>query len=151
LAAVVSGPPKDTVTLVDTTFGGINWVRSLPGEPSAAPTSASDGTSFWIVNPNAHALERLDPAYGRIVMSIPLPRPGARGGSNASYNGVAAGQGPVWVTGNETAHVLWRVDPPSRHVKAIRLPFAPGQVAVGGDGVWVVDSRGGTVLRVDPQ
>jgi DNA-binding SARP family transcriptional activator len=147
LAAVVAGPPRGTVTLIDATFAGINWVRSLPGAPSAPPASASDGTSFWIANPNAHELEKLEPAYGRILARIPLPR---LDGPRAAYAGVAAADGLVWVTGNDAEHTVWRVDPATRRVTAIRLPFAPGRVAAGAGGAWVVARHRDEVVRVDP-
>lgn len=151
LAAIVDGPPRDTVTLIDATFGGINWVRSLPGAPSSPPTLASDGTSFWIANPNAHELERLDPAYGRIIARIPLPPPPAGRRGSAGYAGVAAGDGLVWVAGNDAKRTLWRVDPATHRITAIPLAFAPGHVSAGAGGVWVVDPHGDEVVRVDPQ
>jgi DNA-binding beta-propeller fold protein YncE len=146
LAAVVAGPPRDTVTLVDATFGGISWVRALPGQPSSPATATSDGTSFWIANPNAHELERLDPAYGRITARVPLPRP-ARG--SARYSGVAAADGTVWVAGDHTRPTLWRIDLATRRVTEVALPFDPGRIAAGVGAAWIVDPNGDRVVRVD--
>jgi serine/threonine-protein kinase len=148
LAAVVAAPPRDTVTLIDATFGGINWVRALPGPPSSPAASSSDGTSFWVANPNAQELERLDPAYGRFISRVSLPRP-ARG--KASYSGVAAGGGLVWVASDDSRRMLWRVDPATRRITEIRLPFAPGRVAAGSGAAWVVDPNGDKVVRVDAE
>jgi DNA-binding beta-propeller fold protein YncE/tRNA A-37 threonylcarbamoyl transferase component Bud32 len=150
LAAVVAGPPKDTVTIIDAAYGGISGVVALPGAPSASATVAGYGRDVWIANPNAHELERLEPPYTGIAGTIPLPDRPTKQRRTAGYAGIAAGEGALWVAGDDAERVLWRVDPATRRVTAIRLPFAPRAVAAGYGGVWVVDQRG-AVVRVDPK
>ena len=149
LAAVVAGPPKDTVTIIDAGYGGISGVVVLPGAPSAPATVAGYGRDVWIANPNVPELERIEPPYTGIAGTIPLPHRPTTERRTAAYAGIAAGEGALWVAGNVAEHVLWRIDPATRRVTAIRLPFAPRAVAAGYGGVWVVDQRG-AVVRVDP-
>lgn len=61
LAAVVAGPPKDTVTIIDSAYGEISGVVALPRAPSAAATVAGYGRDIWIANPSTRELERLEP------------------------------------------------------------------------------------------
>ncbi len=150
LAAVVSGPPSVKVTVIDTAYGGVTAVVPLPGAPSSPPAVASDGTSFWIANPNAHELERIGSPYTSVVEAIPLPIPAGKA-RKTGYAGIAVGERSVWVAGDDNDHTLWRVDPVRRRVVAtIRLPFAPQAVAAGRGGVWVADRRGNEVVRFDP-
>jgi YVTN family beta-propeller protein len=141
LAAVVTSPPRDTVSFVDAQFGGISGVVSLPGRPLWAASATAFGPVVWIANPNAHELERIEPPYTHLVRTTPLP-------GGARRLAVAAGEGAVWVVGGQT---LWRVNPRTgRLVATIRLDFAPADVAAGAGGVWLADGRAGTVVRVDP-
>src|SRR5439155_11991239 len=110
--------------------------------------AAALGGTFWIANPNAHELERINSPYTGIGRSIPLPKPSSRTG-RARYAAVAAGEGALWVAGGDHDRTLWRVDPTSQKVVAsIRLPFPPRDVAAGDGGVWVVDGLQG-VVRID--
>jgi YVTN family beta-propeller protein len=149
LAAVVSGPPSMKVTVIDTAYGGVTAVVPLPGAPSSPPAVASDGTSFWIANPNAHELERIGRPYTGVVEAIPLPTPAGKL-RKTGYAGVAVGEQAVWVAGDNSDRTLWRIDPMRRRVVAtIRLPFAPEAVAAGKGAVWVADRRGDEVVRFD--
>jgi DNA-binding beta-propeller fold protein YncE len=147
LATVVSGPPKNTVTIIDGAYGDISGVVRLPGRSRAAAVVTSYGRDVWVANPSAGELDRVGPPYTGIAERIPLPRPHGRRG----YVGVAAGAGGVWIAGNDADRTLLRFDPATRAIVTIRLPFAPRAVAVGYGGVWVVDGRGGAVVRVDPK
>jgi class 3 adenylate cyclase/DNA-binding beta-propeller fold protein YncE len=150
LATVVRGPPKNSVTVIDAGTGTTSAPFALPGAPSASATVATYGSDVWIANPNAHELERVASPYTGIAESIPLPplETGTRGA--AGYAGIAAGEGALWVAGNDADHTLWRIDPATRHVTTIPLSFAPRAVAAGYGGVWLVDRRGDAVVRVDP-
>jgi YVTN family beta-propeller protein len=69
---------------------------------------------------------------------------------HAAPNGVAAGEGAVWVTntGNDTVS---RVDPVlDRAVGTIQVGSGPTAVAVGGGAVWVVNSLDGTLSWINP-
>jgi DNA-binding beta-propeller fold protein YncE len=152
LAAVVSGPPSNSVTVIDASYGEISGVVRLPGAPSAASSATSFGADVWVANPNAHELDRLVAPYTGIAARIALPAgPRARQGAR-KYNGVAVGAGSVWVVGDTRDPTLWRVDPTTQRVIAtIPLPFAPRDVAAGSRGIWLVNRRDDAVVRVDPR
>jgi Protein kinase domain len=143
LAAVVTGPPRAAVTMVDAQFGKVSNVVRLAGPPVATASAIAYGRDIWVANPNVHALQRLDPPYTHVAATIPLePRSGP-------FAGVAAGNGAVWVAGGRT---LWRIDPSAGTVAVtISLDFAPHAVAAGGDGVWLLDRRAGSLVRINPR
>jgi YVTN family beta-propeller protein len=151
LAAVVSGPPSNSVTVIDAAFGEISGVVPLPGAPSVAPIATSFGADVWVANPNAHELDRLAAPYTGVAARIALPAgPRARNGPRR-YEGIAVGAGSVWVVGDARDPTLWRVDPKTQRVVTIALPFLSHDVAVRSDSVWLVNRRAGTVARIDPK
>jgi streptogramin lyase len=96
----------------------------------------------WVANPGAHELDRLSPPYTSISSRIRL-------GRRTHLRGIAAGNGALWVADDSPAPRLWRVDPAAGDAVAIDLPFPPTAVAAGSDAVWLVDSGGGALFRVD--
>lgn len=148
LAVAVRGKAKSSVTVIDATYGGISDVIALPGAPSVSASVATYGQDVWVANPSSHELERIGSPYTGIAERIPLPAPKSTG--TEGYAGVAAGAGAVWVAGNDAQRRVWRVDPSTRRVTPIDLPFAPRAIAAGLGGVWVVDRKGGAVVRLDP-
>ena len=150
LLAVVVGPPANTATVLDAQFAGTTAVIRLPGVGSASAVAAALGGTFWIANPNAHELDRIDTPYTGIGGSIRLPKRSSVSTGRAGYAAVAAGEGALWVAGGDNGRTLWRVDLTKQKVVAsIRLPFAPRDVAAGDGGVWVVDGRQ-SLVRIDP-
>jgi DNA-binding beta-propeller fold protein YncE/tRNA A-37 threonylcarbamoyl transferase component Bud32 len=147
LATVVGGPPKNTVTIIDGATGTVSGAVALPGRPREAAVVTSYGRDVWVANPSAGELDRVGPPYTGVAERIPLPRLRGRTG----YAGVAAGEGAVWIAGNDVDRTLLRFDPATRAVASIRLPFAPRAIAVGYGGVWLVDGAGTAVVRVDPK
>jgi YVTN family beta-propeller protein len=141
LAAVVTRPPRDGVTMIDAQFGQISNVVSLPGQAREAASVTAYGPIVWIADPYTHALERLEPPYTHVAGADVLP-----GGDD--FAAVTAGQGAIWVVGGRT---LWRVNAKTgRLVATIPLDFVAADVAAAAGGVWVVDERGGAVVRFDP-
>ncbi len=72
---------------------------------------------------------------------------------------VAVGAGAVWVAVNDFSegepetHSLLRIDPETNEIVATISVNSAGNVAVGSDAVWTIDSAEGpqdTVLRIDP-
>jgi YVTN family beta-propeller protein len=150
LATVVRGPPKNSVTVIDAGTSTASAPFALPGAPSASAKVATYGGDVWIANPNAHELERVGSPYTGIAESISLPVFATSKRGPLGYAGIAAGEGALWVAGNDVDRTLWRVDPATRKVTAVALPFPPRSVAVGYNGVWLVDRRNNSVVRVDP-
>ena len=150
LAMLLWGPPKNTVTVIDSGSGTASTPFALPGSPAASASIAVYGVDVWIANPNVHSLERVSSPYTGVArQSIPLP-PLSTIKQGFGYSGLAAGEGALWVAGNDVDRTLWRVDPISDRVTAISLPFAPSAIAVGSGGVWLVDQRDNSVVRLDP-
>jgi YVTN family beta-propeller protein len=137
LAAVVSGPPEQ-VTMVDAQFGQISGVVEVPRARVPA-TAVAFGRDVWVANPSGRRLDLLAPPYTAISASVAL---------SGAPRLVAAGEGAVWAVGGRT---LWRVDPRAlRGAARINLPFAPGAIDAGSDGVWLADRGADAVVRVDP-
>jgi class 3 adenylate cyclase len=151
LATVVRGPPQHSVTVIDAGTGTPSAPFALPGAPSASATVTTYGNDIWIANPGKHELEQIRSPYTGIARTISLPPLTTRAHRTAGYSGIAAGEGALWVVGNEFNRTLWRVDPATRRVTTIPLSFAPRAVAAGYGGVWIVDRRGNAIVRVDPK
>ena len=150
LATVLRGPPNNTVTVIDSGSGTASTPFALPGSPTASASIAVYGVDVWIANPNLHSLERIGSPYTGVArQSIPLP-PLSAVKQGLGYSGLAAGEGALWVVGNDVNRTLWRVDPTSGRVTAIPLPFAPSAIAAGSGGVWLVDQSDNSVVRLDP-
>src|SRR5205085_1837740 len=96
---------------------------ALPGVPSAPAAVDFYGGIIWIANPNVHQLERVEPPYTGIAhtLSVNLPVRGTQTGAASAYAGIAAGEGAVWVAGNESNHTLWRIDAATGKVSVVRL------------------------------
>jgi class 3 adenylate cyclase/DNA-binding beta-propeller fold protein YncE len=147
LATVLRG---NGVTVIDSNTGTAQTPFALPGSPAASASIAVYGVDVWIANPNVHSLERVGSPYTGVArQSISLP-PLSTVRQGLGYSGLAAGEGALWVAGNDVDRTLWRVDPTSRHVTPIPLPFAPSAIAAGSGGVWLVDQRDNSVVRLDP-
>jgi serine/threonine protein kinase len=97
-----------------------------PGRPSAKPT----------LTPKADSLQRIDPRTNKLVATIRV---------GAGANGVATGDGAVFVASTDTQTVS-RVDPKSNAiVKTISASGAPRSIALGrtpdGPVLWVVSNN----------
>ena len=68
------------------------------------------------------------------------------------FDGLAVGDGAVWLAGDARERAVWRLDPKTHRVAArIHLPFIPKAIAAGGGAVWVTSLLGDTVSRIDPR
>ena len=148
--AVRQTAPKNTVTVIDASYGGISDVVALPGPASAPARVTVYGQDIWIANPNRHELDRIESPYTGVADAITLPSLARSGQGDGGYAGVAAGEGALWVAGNDANRTLWRVDPATRRVTPVKLPFAPRALVAGYGSVWVVDREAGAVVRLDP-
>ena len=84
---------------------------------------------------------RIDPVTGTAGRPISV---------EAGADGVAAGDGGVWVIGRSTG-VLSRIDPVARTVVGTTsVGNEPAAAAVGPDAVWVANGADGTVSKIDP-
>jgi DNA-binding beta-propeller fold protein YncE len=90
---------------------------------------------------------------GKVVSTAPIPDPTPPDELHArlGFTGIAADAHSVWAAGDALDRRVFRIDPrTSKIVAAIDLPFAPGGIAVGEDGVWVTGPDRDVVARIDP-
>jgi streptogramin lyase len=126
---------------------------SLPPAETIEPTAAipvdqpvgmaSDGTSVWLFTA-AGKLVRIDPVTNTIGASVDLPRP-----TNA-YQGLSGDAAGLWLT-DWDADVLSRFDPQTlRFVGDTAVDSKSKGVLAVPSGLWIANTRGGTVTRIDP-
>ena len=72
-------------------------------------------------------------------------------GSGGLYGGIAVGESAVWVIGNLTQPLLFRIDPASGEFERRSLPFAPKRVGAGEGAVWITDALGDLLWRLPSQ
>jgi len=100
-------------------------------------------------------LVRIDPATrrGEIFASFPASDPAEAAAGPDWQPGpaaIAAGAGAVWLALPDRSQVL-RVDPASRELLAVELPFGPAEIAAGPDGIFAVSPAGdGRLAAVSP-
>jgi streptogramin lyase len=116
--------------------------ESPPGgcsfEGCAVQILAVGEEAVWFLN-NTGTVTRLDPVTGE---DQKLVVPGA--------DGVAVGDGYVWVLDNEGSQVL-QIDPDTlRELERFVVGEDPRALTVGAGAVWVVNRGDATVSRIDP-
>ena len=128
-------------------------VRDHPGDDDFAPHTpsalvAADG-GLW-ANRGRGEVVRV-PAHGGARSTLRL-------GPRHSADGLAAGEGAIWLTSSADDRLL-RIEPRSRRISAV-IPIAsrpgvrlagPYGVAVADGAVWVTNALSDTVSRVDPR
>jgi Protein kinase domain len=96
--------------------------------------------SVWATNLQ-NQLVQIEPATGKVLKTLTL---------STSTDGVAAGEGGIWVL-DKLAGALVHVDPASGDVvKEIPLGGDLLRVAAGGGSVWVLDGGAGVLTPIDP-
>ncbi|HJP65635.1 MAG TPA: hypothetical protein VKA30_04945, partial [Actinomycetota bacterium] len=108
---------------------------------SGTPVAVGEG-SAWVVDHARLSLLRIDPRTNRVIARISL---------SAVPDGVAVGDGLVWVRHNGVVASVTRVDPgTNRAAGTIQLPAGADGMAVGGGSVWVTDTTNDTLIKLDP-
>ena len=120
----------------------------------AGELAAGEG-ALWVADRGDGSLVRVDPATGRVVARVLLPRT-----TEQALHQVAVGDGAVWVTSagarRGTANLLWRVDPVSNQVTGTLdlgptgAGGIPNSVAAGNGAVWVGGITKGSIVRLEP-
>jgi YVTN family beta-propeller protein len=109
--------------------------------------------SVWVTDDGAGQLVRVDPRTNRVV---------ARIAAGQSPQGVAVGEGGVWVASSQRGNsntwsrgIVWRIDPHTNEVAAtIEVPSILVDVAVGEGAIWASNGnhgRYGAVWRIEPR
>jgi YVTN family beta-propeller protein len=107
--------------------------------------------AVWVTNTEDNTVARIDPATNQVVATIAVGEPGPVAPGAFTSDGVAAGEGSVWVaTDSQGQQYVVRIDPATNEVVA-RIPIDRDVyvLAVAGGAVW---ARGypNDVLRIDP-
>jgi streptogramin lyase len=121
---------------------------AIPVTPQATisitgPVSmASDGTTVWLFT-STGTLDRIDPTKNTVAASVQLPR------ASDQLQTVAGNASGLWVT-DWDANLLLRLDPQTlRMIAEIDVGPQPKGILLAGSSVWIANTHGGTVDRVD--
>jgi tRNA A-37 threonylcarbamoyl transferase component Bud32 len=90
----------------------------------------------------------------RVGATVPIPYPRRLSAVNFRENldGLATGDGAIWVIGDASDRRLWRIDPRThRVVAAFPLGFPPAKIVAGQGGLWITDQLRDRVVEFDPQ
>jgi serine/threonine-protein kinase len=142
------------VTTLDAATGTVGLSGTLAGPNVQSLVIGAGPNRIWFGDPGARIVSAVDANLGIGAtpeqVSIPPDRTSFVS-SFAAFDGLAVGNGDIWVAGDAFGRSVWRVDPTSRRVvHTIRLPFVPGGIAAGEGAVWVTSLLGDTVSRIDP-
>jgi serine/threonine-protein kinase len=121
--------------------GGSGVTASSPIAIGAPPLRVTaDAHGAWVTSERDGTLTWLEPATGGKIWTRTLQR---------GVSGVAIGSRWLWIT-DPRRHELLRVDWQTGRVRqTIRVPGAPGAIALGGNRVWVADEDGGGISVVN--
>jgi YVTN family beta-propeller protein len=153
-SAVIADGSAHKVTAFDGGTGALSYPAPLRG-PSNGTLQIAGGTSgIWFADPAAGIVGKVDDFLptGTPSAEVPVPSDGPSFLSTyQSFDGLAVGEGALWVAGDSVGRTVWRIDPSSGRVAAtIRLRFVPGKIAAGEGAVWVTAMLDDTVWRIDP-
>jgi streptogramin lyase len=102
--------------------------------------------AVWVSNSELHSVQRIDPKTNEAVAKVDLP--------GEPCSGLTYGFGSVWSPICDGQKGLARIDAATNRVTAI-LSIVPaddeGSIAASEDSVWLVTSKDGLLLRIDPK
>jgi outer membrane protein assembly factor BamB/predicted Ser/Thr protein kinase len=90
----------------------------------------------------------------RVEATIPIPYPKRLSAATfrEALDGMASGDGAIWVAGDAADQRLWRIAPETHTIVAtFPLGFPPGKIAAGPGGLWITDQLHDRVVEVDPR
>ena len=111
-----------------------------PGSGSPEAIAVSDD-AVWVGDDLAPAMWKIDPTNDTVVAN-----PGLRGVPSAI---AVAPDGRVWVVSYDE-NLVTVMDPSSLQPTTFEVGRGPIGIAIGWDGIWVVESLGGTVSSIGP-
>ena len=112
--------------------------------PVAAPIAlASDGTTIWLFTADNHLL-RIDPQTNAVAASVQLDL------ASDSFQALAGDRTALWMTDWNKSQVV-RFDPRTlRSITSIDTAGPSKGLLLSGGTLWVANTRGGSVERIDP-
>jgi YVTN family beta-propeller protein len=153
-SAVIADGSAHKVTAFDSATGALSYPAPLTGRSNGTLQIAGGASGIWFADPAARIVGKVDDflTTGTPIEQVSVPPDRTSFLSTyQSFDGLAVGEGAVWVAGDSFGRTVWRIDPSSRRVAAtIPLPFVPGRIAAGEGAVWVTAMLDDTVSRIDP-
>jgi streptogramin lyase/predicted Ser/Thr protein kinase len=135
----VSDPPRGEVLRIDPHRRKVTDTIPVGGRPG--PIAFGDGR-VWVADEAGAGVSAIDAKGGEVDRRGLAP--------HAAPLRLAVGAGGLWASSASTGNVR-RIDLSSGHIDApIPVGRGPAGVTVAHGLVWVANSRGGTVTRVDP-
>jgi streptogramin lyase len=135
----VSDPPRGEILRVDPQSGAVAKRIDVGGSPGPI---AFGGGDVWVADEDGAGISAVDARSGRVERRGMAPQ--------AAPLRLAVGAGGLWVSSASSGNVR-RIDLSSLHVDpSIPVGRGPAGVTVAHGLVWVANSRGNTVTKVDP-
>jgi streptogramin lyase len=135
----VSDPPRGEILRVDPRSGAVVKRIDVGGSPGPV---AFGGGDVWVADENGAGVSAVDAGSGRVERRGLAPQ--------AAPLRLAVGAGGLWVSSASSGNVR-RIDLSSLHIDpSIPVGRGPAGVTVAHGLVWVANSRGDTVTKVDP-
>jgi virginiamycin B lyase len=137
----VASEPRNQVVFLDARANRFGVVAAVSKPCSGL---AAGFGAIWAPSCGDRALQRIDPATGKTVASVPVAPADSEGG-------IATGAGSVWML-TDAKGVLSRIDPRTNKVSAqISVPDGSFACTFADGAVWVSCTRHNLLSRVDPQ
>jgi YVTN family beta-propeller protein len=157
--AILADAPEHKIVSLDEATGAVEFVTPLGGYFWSDLQVAAGQEGVWFADPlsggSTGLVEKIDDILASGSPSAQIAIRGDETALVSSYfffDGLAAGDGALWLAGDAQERVVWRLDPKTHRVAArIRLPFIPKAIAAGRGAVWVTSLLGDTVSRIDPR
>jgi len=119
------------------------------GDPQEVAAGA-DGV-WGITGDTAFRIRYLGHFASQAAPVVPIPAHENEEQARSGLDGLAVGEGAVWVAGGVSDRHLWRIDPRRGTITAVvPLRFSPGGIAAGAGGVWITDQLGNRLVEMDP-
>jgi DNA-binding beta-propeller fold protein YncE len=135
----VSDPPRGLVLRIDPEAGRVVQTIEVGGSPGPI---AFGGGRVWVADEGGAGIAAINARGGRVYRHGLAP--------HAAPLRLAIGAGGLWASSASTGAVR-RIDLSTLHTDApIPVGRGPAGVTVADGLVWVANSRGGTVSKVDP-
>jgi branched-chain amino acid transport system substrate-binding protein len=157
--AILADAPEHRIVSLDAATGAVGFVTTISSNLWTNLQVAAGHEGVWFADPlsggSTGLVEKID---GILASGFPSAQIAIRGeettfvSSYFFFDGLAAGDGALWLAGDAQERVVWRLDPKTHRVVArIRLPFIPKAIAAGSGAVWVTSLLGDAVSRIDPR
>jgi len=125
-------------------------LAALPLSGVATPHALiSDGTSIWAASGDTGAVDRIDPASGRVLATIPVRSSAPRADELLDPAGLAALDGRI-LAGAGDGSSITVIDPNTNQVtRSFLLPHPAADILAADGSLWVASTSAGVVDRID--